>query len=974
MLSVSTPMSVGRATQYFKADDYYLTEKGEWQGRGALALGLSGEVLRGDFQAVLTGRHPESGEALIERGGSDSKNIRGGIDLTFSAPKGVSVLSLADSSIKEAHRQAVSTVLSYLENHYSHARLQEDGERFVTEHGNLAVAKFTHMVSRASDGDILPDPQLHTHAFVVNLIRTSENEWKAHHNDAIYRDQLRLGRFYRAELASNLRELGYAIEVTDAKKYLWDVKGVPESVREEFSKRRHQIEERAEELRKSGEFAGANDAELREMANKQTRLPKGKVSPQELLDCWKTSLLEQGHSLDELHETARREGSLELNKPKQKETPEAILRLATELKTSSESVFDKGEVLDLAVRLSPPGNLRVGDLEAAFSTMVSRGDIPSLGKIHELDKRGTPTPREIFTTREMQKIEREILEMVRASKGRFSPIASEVEIDFFAAGKELQTGWEYTSGQLELARVALTSSDRINIIQGDAGSGKTAGLSLVREFAESCGVQVAGLGFTGKAADELKKGAAIESATLDSFLRSNSKDSLPAGSILVLDEASMAGSRHFHALLKFAEDKDHKVVIVGDRKQFQAISAGRNHAVLQDLADVEQVRMDQVLRQETALAKEVVSAIADGQTDQALAKLSRDGSLKQIADREKRLAEVVGEYLHFRNEKKDVLVLSATNADRVELNDRIRRELVSKGQLKGGKSFKVKEPTSLGAEEAARAGNYKVGQRLLVLNDLSSRVKGGAEGDIVSIDQRRNSVTIEIEKQNHEIRLKKHYSDIAVYSQTERNFAPGDRIVFLRNDKKLNVKNGLQGTIERLDKKGNITVAADQGERFRFRLSDEAKRKSLWPINPIRHRYNFITHAYAITDHKSQGATTQVVIWYADASKGRINRNSFYVAATRAKETIKIFTNDKEELKQQVRRPQSKSSTLDYLRDIRDRFDGGIPDRTTWREELLPKQEASLRKPAAISSRDISKDAPVLEREREKERQIERTR
>jgi conjugative relaxase-like TrwC/TraI family protein len=228
MLTVSRPMSVGKAGHYFKSDDYYLSEKGEWQGKGAEALGLAGEVGNDDFKAVLRGLDPRSGESLVEEKtdrGTGTAHRRGGIDLTFSAPKSVSVLALADGRIKDAHEAAVAAVVDYVERNHAHLREQAEGEREVVSAGNLVVGKFTHMVSRAAGGEVLPDPQLHTHAFVVNLTQREDGAWRAHHNDALYRDQLVLGRFYRAELARNLRELGYAVEVSEPGKFLWEVRG-----------------------------------------------------------------------------------------------------------------------------------------------------------------------------------------------------------------------------------------------------------------------------------------------------------------------------------------------------------------------------------------------------------------------------------------------------------------------------------------------------------------------------------------------------------------------------------------------------------------------------------------------------------------------------------------------------------------------------------------------------------------------------
>jgi conjugative relaxase-like TrwC/TraI family protein len=978
MLTVSKPMTVAKASHYFRGDDYYLSEKGEWQGRGAEALGLAGEIGNDDFKAVLRGLDPRSGETLVEEKTdreTGTAHRRGGIDLTFSAPKSVSVLALADGRVKGAHEAAVSAVVDYLERNHAHLREQAEGDREVISAGNLVVGKFTHMVSRAAGGEVLPDPQLHTHAFVVNLTQREDGAWRAHHNDALYRDQLVLGRFYRAELARNLRDLGYAVEVTEPGRFLWEVRGVPGEVLDEFSKRRQQIVERTEELRAAGEFPRAGDAALREIANSQTRLPKGRVSREELLEHWTASLREHGHTLNGLQRDALREGEKE--RSPEKGDARGWVATAAKLRTETESVFTRGEVLDLAVRLSR-GEAGLRELDRAFTGLSEDGRLPFLGTVPQAGKGGAAIPRDVYTTRDMQAMERSVLDLVRESKGTYTPFVSRPEVAAVLVEKERAQGWRFTAGQVAAVRTILESRDRVNLVQGDAGTGKTASLALVRELAQQKGVTVLGLGFTGKAAQELQEGAGIPSKTLDSFLHAKGWEKLPPGSLLLLDEASMAGTRHFHRLLTAAEERNLKVAVVGDRKQFQSVAAGRNHALLQDLTNVDRVQMTEVIRQETDHAREVVDAASRGRTDRALEVLARGGNLRQVSDRDGRLDAVVQEYLALRDAKREVLILSATNADRAELNDRIRSALVAAGRLEPGRSFRVQEPTGMGPEEAALAGSYRTGERVLFLGDAGEGLGAGTQAEVVGRDLARNTLKVEAEGRTHEVPLLGHYDKIAVYRVAERSFAPGDRVVFLRNDEKLGVQNGLQGTVTHLDERGNVVVRTDArgGRPVRFRLTEpEARAKG-----DARYRYDTLTHAYAVTEYKGQGATTSAVIWYADTRRGRIHRNSFYVAATRARHDILVFTDDKERLKNLVRRPQEKSSTLDHLPDRlsdrlgktfawwrdRDRIDRGegrqpeertrAPEKAAPRGSESPTREKTLRPPERIREREMERE------------------
>jgi len=170
MMTVSRPMTADHAESYFSIDDYYLNTQGIWQGKGAERLGLTGEVNKDDFNALAMGKDPGSGEILVAPGPGGEH--RAGIDLTFSAPKSVSILSLADDQVIASHETAVRKGLNTLEAHYVQARMTEKGVTKPVDTGNLVIAKFNHMTSREMD------PQLHTHSFVMNITQRPDQAWR----------------------------------------------------------------------------------------------------------------------------------------------------------------------------------------------------------------------------------------------------------------------------------------------------------------------------------------------------------------------------------------------------------------------------------------------------------------------------------------------------------------------------------------------------------------------------------------------------------------------------------------------------------------------------------------------------------------------------------------------------------------------------------------------------------------------------
>jgi conjugative relaxase-like TrwC/TraI family protein len=237
---VLTRRDVSRAASYYEdgADDYYAGE-GEasaWQGRGAEALGLEGAVDSARFRELLAGRVEPSG--LASRGSTrQDAQSRIGIDLTFSAPKSVSLQALVggDARIIEAHDRAVSRAIAAAEAR-AQARKKVKGQSHVEDTRNLVVAKFRHETSREKD------PQLHTHALVLNLTRRSDGEWRALRNDEIVKATKHLGALYRAEFAAELQKLGYALR--HEREGMFELAHMKRGQLAAFSQRAAQIERR----------------------------------------------------------------------------------------------------------------------------------------------------------------------------------------------------------------------------------------------------------------------------------------------------------------------------------------------------------------------------------------------------------------------------------------------------------------------------------------------------------------------------------------------------------------------------------------------------------------------------------------------------------------------------------------------------------------------------------------------------------
>ncbi len=275
------PMSAAAAVAS-GVEDYYTggTEPaGTWVGSGSRVLGLQGVVGPDELHRILAGQHPNDGEALRLRGSVP------GFDVTFSAPKSVSVLfGLSEEPIRKAvvaaHERAVAEAFGYLERSAAVGRRGAGGQESVRGDG-LVGAAFLHRTSRAGD------PQLHTHVLVANLVRGPDGRWSALDARALYAHGRTAGYLYQAVLRSELsRSLG--VRWTAPRKGAGEVDGVPARVLKAFSRRRAEIEAAMAQ-------AGGIGPEAARVATFATRRAKDyRVRPEQLVDEWRQRAAELG--------------------------------------------------------------------------------------------------------------------------------------------------------------------------------------------------------------------------------------------------------------------------------------------------------------------------------------------------------------------------------------------------------------------------------------------------------------------------------------------------------------------------------------------------------------------------------------------------------------------------------------------------------------------------------------------------------
>ncbi|HHV1759661.1 TPA: MobF family relaxase [Escherichia coli] len=388
-MSIAQVRSAGSAGNYYTdKDNYYvLGSMGErWAGRGAEQLGLQGSVDKDVFTRLLEGKLPDGADLSRMQDGSNKH--RPGYDLTFSAPKSVSVMAMlgGDKRLIDAHNQAVDFAVRQVEALAS-TRVMTDGQSETVLTGNLVMALFNHDTSRDQE------PQLHTHAVVANVTQHN-GEWKTLSSDKVgktgfienvYANQIAFGRLYREKLKEQVEALGYETEVV-GKHGMWEMPGVPV---EAFSGRSQAIRE-----------AVGEDASLksRDVAALDTRKSKQHVDPEVRMAEWMQTLKETGFDIRAYRDAAdqRAETRTQTPGPASQDGPDVQQAVTQAIAGLSERKvqFTYTDVLARTVGILPPENGVIERARAGIDEAISREQLIPLDRekglftsgIHVLDE------------------------------------------------------------------------------------------------------------------------------------------------------------------------------------------------------------------------------------------------------------------------------------------------------------------------------------------------------------------------------------------------------------------------------------------------------------------------------------------------------------------------------------------------------------------------------------------------------------
>jgi len=793
-----------------------------------------GRVDRADFELLMSGVHP--GWGLQVRTGPKGKH-RAGLDLTFSAPKSVSVLvALGREELRHAHRQAVRDALDYIERHYVRYRLVRNGRVTYHKAHEVLYAVFEHEVSRAKQ------PQLHSHCVLFNFTLCPDGRFRAISDEEIYRAVLSAGAVYRASLARYIQECGYGIRLTDPDKFLFEIAGVPDGVLEALSKRRRQIEALVARWRREGRYPDADERKLYELACLKSRPAKDEnIRLRDLPIQAEVDLALEMAGLSRGELLARADALADVL-PAGESDPHAAVRRAVRILGEHSTFFPLHAVIRQALALGA-GRLDVYKVEKAL------GDLIVSGEVRAWPVEGYATV--LITTSELIEAEKEFLRRIEAGKNSVRPLVEGAVTVPEGLGPDQAEAYKYVLG----------APHRIVGIVGVAGAGKSRLIETLVRTLEGEGYRVAVVAPTGKAADELVK-LGLRACTVDSYLTELSRragsDSTPGGQgtpppvahhdVLIVDEASMLGSLKARALLDALPAG--RLILVGDPRQLRPVPAGAPFENAVVFGFLPHAALTRIVRQEPAEYRRVVYEAARDPV-RAVHVLERLGRLHRC----EMLAEVADAIWRMGGPDRAVVVTPLRESASI-LNELIRSEARRQGLLVGG-DHRFIVLTPLDSVLEVRPGD-RIGPGAWRIPPIA--VEDRDEGFVVTTDR---GVTYNLQELADQ--------GWRAWRPREIALAVGDRVVFTRNSKEYSVRNGQVGTVREVS--GSVILVDLGGGRS---------------VQVDLHKYPFVDYAYAITTHKAQGLTVDSVVCHLPADYA--DARQFYVQVSRGRRSVVVFT------------------------------------------------------------------------------------
>ncbi len=552
-------------------------------------------------------------------------NRRIGYDFTVSLNKSASILRAfageADAkALDAAHDRAIARMMAMIESDMQ-TRVRVGGQDTDRTTGNFAYAAFNHTTSRPVEG-LPPDMNEHTHLLVFNITHDPvENRRKAGQFAGLKRD----GEFYSAVFdacyAAELKRLGFRIERQGGKK--WKVAGITDHMIETFSKRKDEIEDAAAHL-------GITDPARKGELGATTRSKKRKeLTLAELRQAWLAQLNDDDR--DALVKVYGREIA-----PDRQVTPAEAVAFAIAHLSEQQSAFPERELVRVALYTAWVTSRSKKSAKSCPARRHPRCDRRPADGHHRKPPGGGTLSRRHRRARPW-----------RGLPGRRAGRAGGAAALMTASGR---------------SRGLLDSSNRVSLVEGPAGAGKTTMLAAYDSGMRLAGESVNYLATTTQAAKVLgHDGFSVK--TVAHFLLDEQMQAAARGGRVVIDESSMLGHKDAVKLFQVAEQNNLKLVFVGDPMQHGSVPRGAFMRLLKEQGGVKPFRLTEIMRQHDPEYRAAAQLLSEGKTLDGFNALDKMGWVHEIGDDAARYQAMAAEYLQAVGSGTSCLVVSPTHKE-----------------------------------------------------------------------------------------------------------------------------------------------------------------------------------------------------------------------------------------------------------------------------------------------------------------------
>ncbi len=876
MLSSSVIKNVGQASHYYSQQDNYYTrdegiEQSEWCGKGAKELSLSGTVDEKQFTELLSGTLP-TGERLGKMVDGNLKH-RAGWDLTFSAPKSVSILALigGDKRLLEAHRKAVSCAISQIERGCAQARIASATDTAYQNTNNLVVALFHHDLSRAKD------PQLHTHGVTMNMTERQDGKWRSlasqrgsytentkntvngfiervRHHNRYY------SKLYETELAFQVKELGYEIR-TDTKSGIFEIAGVSDEAIQFFSKRRTAIKDKLTEKGMSGGKAAA-------IATLDTREKKEDVDRVKLKAEWEQESKQLGLNYRELIEKSHNNKH---NIPAKEvfisdENSLNALQQAAKSLSVFQSTFSLEEVITTASSFAIRNNLNVDSLLKSVDVLVDSGTLISLqhenGKSIFMVKSTLDDEKNVF-----QHIAENKTDKVFANTSNNKNILPDIRdylATVFGQDRIVLIEGETAKNNLLEPMIKTARAEKLNIaLISPSLMGSKQFSSQVKIAPQTFWEQVKAL-FT----DVSPKHYSVMRFLSEYRDNASSKRSTP--DIVLVDNAHLLSTHQQSKLFEWNKKNDSKLILFGNKNTLLSQQVGVS---LQQLADK---GLPCITIQKPDIEASIASAI--NKIADKVIELNHDD------DRHHAMTHHLSQ-LNEKERKQSWLV--SNNKKAVEsLNERTHQTLLSQGKLGKTVTINILAPVFISEGKGGIATTYQKNQVVRFNESYSSlKVERGEYLRVIRSSKVSNRVVLQNDNGKHLIWLPDKVAGLTqgkveLFNEVKRELSVNEMVIANRSLKSKDIVKGERLYISGVSNK-NITLKTQHGKTI---MLDTSK--------PY-HRH--LDYGYASTLHHIAHEKPAFLIAELPAQSFQANQRHLNQMISQSKETW-IYTNDQSTL------------------------------------------------------------------------------